>query len=64
MSFEDIDGEVIIDMESNTFTIERDGKVQAYDIDDEARWLSRIMDSQEVPIFVLDSKGEYEVYGV
>jgi hypothetical protein len=63
MSFEDIDGEIIIDMDSNSFTIERDGKVQAYDLDVEAEWFQRIYDSAEIPIYELDVEGEYEVYG-
>jgi len=57
MSFEDFEGEVVIDYDSNTFTIERDGHVQSYDIDQEADWLRNIYDSGEVEIV------EYEVYG-
>ena len=52
-----IEGEVIIDYDSNTFTIEREGRVQAYDIDDEAEWLSNIIENDPVPVL------EFEVYG-
>jgi hypothetical protein len=57
MSFEDFEGEVVVDYDSNTFTIERNGKVQAYDISREAEWLQDIVDSGEVDVI------EYEVYG-
>jgi hypothetical protein len=57
MSFEDFEGEVVIDYDSNTFTVERNGKVHAYDIDREADWLKDIIDSGEVSVV------EYEVYG-
>jgi hypothetical protein len=54
MSFEDFEGEITIDYDSNTFTVERNGKVHAYDLDREAEWLQDIIDSGEV---------EFEVYG-
>jgi len=60
MSFEDFEGEVIIDYDSNTFTVERDGKVKGYDIDDNSEWLNRIIDSNEID--VVEYEEEYEVY--
>jgi hypothetical protein len=59
-----IEGEVMIDYDSNTFTIERDGKVHAYDIDDEAEWLSNIVENMSnADVYVLNEDQEYEVYG-
>lgn len=63
MSFEDFEGEVIIDYDSNTFTVERRGKVQSYDISQEAEWLSRIYASDDIEVYELTESGEYEVYG-
>lgn len=59
-----IEGEVIIDYDSNTFTIERDGRVQAYNIDDEAEWLSNIVENMpNAEVYELNEDQEYEVYG-
>ena len=62
MSFEDFEGaEVIVDMDSNTFVIERDGKAQSYDLDEEAEFFSRIVNSRDIDVLIWN-EGEYEVY--
>lgn len=52
-----IEGEVIIDFDSNTFSFERGGKAVAYDLGDDIDFLNSIIDNSPNEVI------EYEVYG-
>jgi len=63
-SFDDIEGRVEIDLDSNTFSVERNGKVKSYDIDDDADFLNRMVNSGNIDVIVWTDyeEQEYEVY--
>jgi len=63
-SFDDIEGRVEIDLDSNTFSVGRDGKVKSYDLDDDAEFLNRMVNSGNIDVIVWTDykEQEYEVY--